>query len=305
MEQEWIEYLRRVIPGNSNVPVGIGDDAALLELGEQHRCVVAVDIISDGVDFSLAEVNPELVGRKALAVNLSDLAAMAARPIAALVALGLPRSHARSLAEQVYKGLLKLADSYQVAIAGGDTHVWEGPLFLAVTAVGIPGPGGIWRREGARPGDFIVVTGSFGGSILGKHLTFEPRVREALYLAEHYRIHAAIDVSDGLLLDLWRLAEASGVGAEIDFDKIPIDPAARRLSLTEGDQKSALEHALSDGEDFELILAVPPEEIPRLLADKKVGTPLTAIGCFVARKGLWQRNGEDRKPITPAGYVHG
>lgn len=304
MEQEWIRHLRHLIPPSPAVPVGIGDDAAVLCWSQHQQCVVAVDIISDGVDFVLAEVNPQLVGRKALAVNLSDMAAMAARPVAAVSAIGLPRAQARPLAEEVYKGLVDLANKYEVAIVGGDTHVWEGPLFLAVTILGVPGPGGIWRRNGARPGDLIIVTGTFGGSILGKHLTFEPRVAEALYLAEHYQIHAAIDVSDGLLLDLWRLAEASGVGAEVNLDRIPIDPAAETLSRTQPDGKSALEHALSDGEDFELILAVPPEEVDRLLADAKLGLPLSVIGTFTERTGLWGRSEGRSQPLTPAGYVH-
>lgn len=305
MEQEWIAYLTRTIPSAPHVPVGIGDDAAVVHLPGTERCVVAVDVVSDGVDFRLAEIDPRLAGRKALAVNLSDLAAMAARPLAALVAIGLPRGQARELAPLLYQGMLPLAEKYGVAIIGGDTHVWDGPLFLAVTVLGVPGPAGAWCRSGARAGDAIVVTGSFGGSILGKHLTFEPRVREALHLAKHYPVHAAIDVSDGLLLDLSRLAEASGVGAEIDLEKIPVDPAAHQLSTANSGKKSPLEHALSDGEDFELILAVPPEEVEKLLADTIVGVSLTVIGQFTERQGLVGRHAGETFPLQPAGYLHG
>ncbi len=304
MEQEWIAYLRRVIPPSDFVPVGIGDDAAVVDLGEHTRGVLAVDIVSDGVDFYLSEIDPALAGRKALAVNLSDLAAMAARPLAALVAVGLPRPRARELAEQLYAGMLPLAEKFGLSLVGGDTHVWDGPLFMAVTVLGVPGPGGIWRRTGARPGDAIVVTGCFGGSILGKHLSFEPRVREALYMAEHFAIHAAIDVSDGLLLDLHRVAEASGVGAEVNLDRVPIDPAAHALSATSGGKKSPLEHALSDGEDFELILALPPDEANRLLNDPNLDLPLTIIGRFTEEPGLVGRKGAESIPLTPAGYIH-
>ncbi len=153
------------------MPLGIGDDAAVVELGGTSRCVVAVDVISDEVDFRLGEIDPALAGRKALAVNLSDLAAMAAKPLAALVAIALPRKEARSLAERVYEGLLALAREFDVALAGGDTHLWDGKLLLAVTVLGVPGKR-LWKRTGARPGDRIIVTGSFGGSILGKHLHF-------------------------------------------------------------------------------------------------------------------------------------
>ncbi len=305
MELDWIRYLAKILPRYPRLVVGIGDDAAVLDWGAGNYGVVAVDVVSDGADFCLREIDPALAGRKALAVNLSDLAAMAAQPVAAVVALGLPRQDARSLAERVYEGLLALAEDYQVAIAGGDTHVWDGPLFLAVTVLGLPGPGGIWRRDGAKPNDVILVTGSLGGSILGKHLHFRPRVREALYLAQNYEVHAAIDISDGLLLDLARVAEASGLAAEISLQAIPVDPAAERLSREKGTNRSPLEHALSDGEDYELILAVPPHEAQRMLKDPAVGVSLTAIGRFVEGEGLWHVEGNFRARLEPAGYVHG
>jgi thiamine-monophosphate kinase len=305
MELDWIRYLAKILPNHPRLALGIGDDAAVLEWGPGSQCVVAVDVVSDGTDFHLREIDPALAGRKALAVNLSDLAAMAAEPVAAVVALGLPRENARSLAERVYEGLLAVAEEYKVAVAGGDTHIWDGPFFLAVTVLGLPGPGGIWRRDGAKPNDVILVTGSLGGSILGKHLHFRPRVREALHLAQNYEVHAAIDISDGLLLDLARMAEASAVAAEISLAAIPVDPAAERLSREEGNKRSPLEHALSDGEDYELILAVPEAEAERMLRDSAVGVPLTAIGRFVTGEGLWQVEGNSRIRLKPAGYVHG
>ncbi|HEX5104410.1 MAG TPA: thiamine-phosphate kinase, partial [Pirellulaceae bacterium] len=191
------------------------------------------------------------------------------------------------------------------AIAGGDVNSWEGPLVISVTALGEVQPGREWRRSGARPGDQILVTGSFGGSILGKHFEFVPRVAEALWLAENAEIHAAIDVSDGLSLDLARLCEASGCGAEIDPQKIPIAPAAAKRTANGPGGRSPLEHALSDGEDFELILAVPPECAAESLRRQPLDLPLTAMGRFVERPGLYAlgTSGE-YEPLVPRGYEH-
>ena len=177
--------------------------------------MLTVDLLTDGVDFELSKVSARCVGRKALAVNLSDLAAMAARPVAALDALALPRSGALELAKELFEGILPLAEKHGVAIAGGDTNTWDGPLVISVTLCGEVAAGAV-RRDGARPGDGIVVTGALGGSILGHHFDFEPRVAEALWLADRFTLHAGMDVSDGLSLDLWRMAQASGCGAVLD-----------------------------------------------------------------------------------------
>jgi thiamine-monophosphate kinase len=151
----------------------------------------------------------------------------------------------------------------------------------------------------------ILVTGSFGGSILGKQFSFTPRVSEALWLAEHLEVHAAIDVSDGLSLDLSRLAEASGVGAAIQLDQVPVSAAAQELSASLADGSSPFDHALSDGEDFELILAVSPQAVEQFFGmhpDWK--QRLTPIGQFAERPGLWQMNGTELQPLAPRGYQH-
>jgi thiamine-monophosphate kinase len=285
--------------------VGPGDDAAVLELARRGSCVVTSDMLSDGVDFLLDRCDPRLVGRKALAVNLSDLAAMAARPVAAVVALMLPRAGALALAQKLYDGLLPLAAEFGVAIAGGDTNTWDGGLVLSVTAVGEVTEHGSWLRSGAQPGDEIIVTGRFGGSLLGRHLEFTPRLSEALVLNARYNIRAATDVSDGLSLDLSHIGEESGCGAVLEPGAVPIADDAYRLAEREGGRTSPLEHALSDGEDFELILAVPPDEARRLLLDQPLGVPLTRIGEFVAEPGLWisAPNGA-RSPLAPRGYRH-
>jgi thiamine-monophosphate kinase len=176
---------------------------------------------------------------------------------------------------------------------------------VSVTILGSPTARGVWRRSGARPGDAALVTGALGGSILGRHLDFEPRVAEALQLAERYDIHAAADISDGLLIDLWRMTQASGCGAEIELSRVPISPDAHELARRRGDGLSPLEHALSDGEDFELLMAASPHEAARLLAEQPLGAPISQVGVFVNSPGLWRRSDDgSREPLAPRGYEH-
>jgi thiamine-monophosphate kinase len=323
MESDFIAWLRGRAPSHPQLRLGLGDDAAILRLGGAD-CVVTVDLVTDGVDFELAKIDPRRAGRKALAVSLSDLAAMAAKPVAAFVAVALPRAGGMALAEALYEGMAPLAARYKTAIAGGDTNSWDGPLVISTTAIGTVTERGPLVRSGAKPGDRIIVTGDFGGSILGKHLDFEPRIDEALLLNERYTLHAGMDCSDGLSLDLSRLAAESGCGAVLDLSRIPISTAARQLAAQEkgsgvffgGAEGAAvvtaekdsrpLGHALSDGEDFELILAMPPDDAERIIADQPLaGVPLTDIGEFIAEPGLWESlpNGQ-RRPLPPRGFEH-
>lgn len=303
MEFELINFFRQRIPKYPCVRVGIGDDAAVIDLDIQ-QCVITTDVLMDGVDFISSQASPEQIGRKALAVNLSDLAAMAASPKACVVGLVLPQKGGMELAKRLYEGLLPLARDFQIAVAGGDTNSWDGPLVISVTALGLPPPGGVLSRSGARPGDRIIVTGDFGGSILGKHLTFTPRVWEAIFLYRSYEIHAGIDVSDGLALDLWRVTQESGCGAVVHADSVPISEAACRIVKQEKGKQKPLDRALYDGEDFELILAVPPAEAERMLRDQPLSVKLTDIGEFVAEKGLWLEKGKKRTALQPKGYEH-
>jgi len=304
MERELVRWLTQRIPSHPRLLVGLGDDAAIVRLPDESHLVATTDMLMDGVDFESGK-QPEArrIGRKALAVNLSDLAAMAAQPVAALVALALPRQGGEVLAKNLYEGMLPLAKEFDCPIAGGDTNSWEGPLVISVTAFGAVPEGRRWRRSGARPGDAILVTGSFGGSILGKHLDFQPRVREALWLAEHAEVHAAIDVSDGLSLDLARLCEASGCGAALQTSAIPLADAAAELAATRGD--APLARALADGEDFELILAVPADQAQELVQAGALGTRLTQIGNFIEQPGLFAVGpGERLEPLAVCGYEH-
>jgi thiamine-monophosphate kinase len=236
---------------------------------------------------------------------LSDLAAMAAKPLAGVVALALPRQGALEVAVALYEGMLPLAAKYDLAIAGGDTNSWDGPLAISITLLGAVTARGPLRRDGAKPGDHILVTGSFGGSILGRHLDFEPRVHEALALHARYDLHAGTDVSDGLSLDLSHILQESRCGAVLDSDAVPIAADARRLAERLADGSTPLDHALADGEDFELILAASADEAKRMLDEQPLATPLTDIGEFVAEQGLWQidRSGV-RQPLVPRGWQH-
>jgi len=311
MEHAFIERLRRGVPTNERVRLGIGDDAAILDT-RQSETVLTVDLLTEGVDFLLEEVEPQWIGRKALAVNLSDLAAMAAVPTAVLVAVALPKDRAETLAPLLLEGMTPLLQKYKVALIGGDTNTWDGGLVISVTALGRVTEYGSLKRRGANPGDRILVTGRLGGSRLRHQFLFEPRVHEALHLNAHDRINAAIDISDGLSLDLARLASESQVGAILDLPHIPISEDAKTMAaehIGASDAKSPLQHALYDGEDFELILAVPPDVARRLtetqpLADSW-GVPLTDIGEFVAEPGQWFRDqsGYSRQ-VTPQGFVH-
>lgn len=314
-----IAYLRERLPPHPLLRLGPGDDAAVLDLAAAGldraaagldraaagQCVLSVDMLTDGVDFRLAEVDPRRVGRKCLAVNLSDLAAMAARPLAAVVALALPRRGGMELAVELYEGLLPLAQQHDVAVAGGDTNSWDGRLVVSITVLGGVTAEGPLRREGALPGDRIVVTGSFGGSILGRQFDFQPRVTEAMLLNRRYGLHAGIDVSDGLSVDLAHVARESGCGAVVDGHLVPVAEDARRLAEQLADGSTPLEHALGDGEDFELILAVPAEEARRLLAEQPLEVPLTEIGRFTAQPGLWQTDAQGtRSELVPRGWSH-
>lgn len=308
METEFVARLLAAIPSDPRLDVPPGDDAAVLRPPAMRRTVVTVDMLMDGVDFILGEgCTPAQVGHKALAVNLSDLAAMAARPEAVVVAVALPRQDGDAIGRGLLEGILPLAEAHGVTLAGGDTNAWNGPLVVSITAIGSVAPGRAWRRDGAQVGDLLCVTGPLGGSILGRHLAVTPRCREAIAIAEAYEVHAAIDISDGLTLDVSRMMQASGTGAVLQLDAIPVHADAERLAAQAADGTSPLDHALGDGEDFELVLAMPAAEARRLAASSpdSIGTSVVVIGEVVAEPGLRARDAAGAvTPLTPRGYVH-
>ena len=311
MENELVKWLLQTLPATSSMSpgsmsrasmsLGIGDDAAVYN-PDGHRVVVTSDAIIENVHFDDA-ISLEDVGRKALAVNLSDLAAMAAVPVAAIVNLCIPEHLSLEDVKKLYLGMLPLAEQHQVEIMGGDTNVGSSELIISVTALGNETEQGVLTMSGARAGDRIIVSGSFGGSRHGKHFSFEPRCDLALYLNENYSLTAATDVSDGLSLDLWRVAQASNVGFYIYADRIPL-----ALELTNevlSDEEERLDQALSDGEDFELILAVPAQAAQDVLDDKRFGSLLTEIGQFTSQREFILKSHDGiEAELTPQGYIH-
>ncbi len=282
--------------------IGIGDDAALIGV-EKRAIVVTSDAIIENVHFD-RNLTLEQIGRKALAANLSDLAAMAAQPWGFLVTLCLPPRMNLDHAKRIYGGMGQLIAEFGLVIIGGDTNVGSTELIISVTAIGLANKHGVWRMDSAQSGDRIVVSGSFGGSRLRRHHAFVPRCKLAQYLNENYQINAATDVSDGLSIDLHRMAAASQLGFELAGTRIPISGDVAELSPL-----ARLNAALSHGEDYELILAVPPNIASQLLADHKLDTQLTDIGQFRgdfddgANCWIVDETGTLNK-LLPQGYLH-
>jgi thiamine-monophosphate kinase len=301
---DWIRQRERA-DRNPWTKQGIGDDCAILDVGARSNLLVTTDMLMDGRHFRLQTDGPERVGYKALGVNLSDIAAMAGVPRAALVAVALPQAGATQLARGLYAGMATLAERFGVDLVGGDTNAWDGPLVVSVTLIGEATARGAVCRNGARPGDAILVTGPLGGSLhAGRHLRPEPRIAEALALHEAAPLHALIDISDGLSLDLSHiLAESGGLGAVLDETAIPIHGDAHELSRIDG--VPALAHALHDGEDFELCVVVSAGDSARLLAMTEAPASLFRIGEITGAAGLKVRAADGQiRLISPRGFDH-
>ena len=287
--------------------MGPGDDCAVLEVGLPDRLLLfKTDAVVEGVHFT-AETDPEKVGHKALARCLSDIAAMAGTPTAALITIGLPRGFKPETVEAIYTGINRLARQHQVAIAGGETTANPNGIFLSVALLGWVPRGKSILRSGAEPGDAIFVTGELGGSLAGKHLDFEPRLAEARWLARQFSLHAMLDVSDGLAGDLTHILQASRVGAELLATSIPISRAARLAAKAGSAAKPALLAALTDGEDFELLFTVASRDaVPLLDAWRKQfpNVALTCIGKIKEGEGIIIRDKHNVRPLTVHGYDH-
>jgi thiamine-monophosphate kinase len=306
---DWIRRQQPERPVDSCTRVGIGDDCAILGVGEGTGAgcdlLITTDMLMDGRHFRLESDGPEAVGYKAMGVNLSDIAAMAGIPRAAVVAVALPRREAVEVARGLHTGIRSLADRFAVDLVGGDTNAWDGPLVITITVLGHATVRGAVRRSGARPGDAILITGPLGGSLAsGRHLKPEPRIAEALALHRAAPIHAMVDLSDGLSSDLGHvLDESGGLGAILDAVAIPIHPDAHEQTRRDG--MSALDHALHDGEDFELCLTVAPEDADQLLAEHPAPAKLYRIGEVTGTPGVSLRSPDGRsKPVEPRGFDH-
>ncbi len=261
-ETELIRRLTAPIGESDDVVVGPGDDAAAIRLpGCRDLLLITTDPVIRGVHFTRDD-DPRDVGRKALGRNLSDIAAMGGVPLACVASLVLdPRIDPRAV-DALYEGMRATAASFDVRIVGGDVASAPDAFAVTITLVGRVEPDRVVRRSGARAGERLYVTGFLGGSLSGRHLRFVPRVREGRFLAEEGLATAMIDVSDGLATDLGHLCAASGCSAEILDDAIPIAREAREASRSDG--RPPLDHALCDGEDFELLFTVADGNAARL-----------------------------------------
>ena len=237
---------------DKEVIVGIGDDAAVIKYKEGRYLLLTTDMLIENIHFD-KKATPFQIGYKSLAVNISDIAAMGGIPKYALVGLGLKKETSVKFVDEIYRGIRSLAKKFKVKILGGDT-VASSKMVINITLSGEVEKKYLTLRNGAKIGDKIYVTGALGGSILGKHLSFIPRVKEARYLVKNLHPTSMIDISDGLLSDLKRVCEASKVGAKIYQEKIPLSKGV--ISLAKKKKEDPYQLALTGGEDFELLFTL-------------------------------------------------
>jgi thiamine-monophosphate kinase len=322
-ERELIARIREQLPPPPDwMIVGIGDDAAVVEPERNRVEVLSVDAIVEGVHFDRAFTPPDAIGHRALAVNLSDLAAMGADPRLALLSLALPDALALADFDAIVGGLAALARRYRVHVAGGNLTRSPGPLVIDVTVAGSVKRRRALLRSGARAGDELYVSGTIGAAAAGlqmlrardklattedtsciQHYLYpEPRVRLGSLLGRNRAASACMDLSDGLADAVRQVAEASGVGAAIDAGALPIDPAARRWFEQCG--VDGVHEALAGGDDYELLVAVRPRTRRRLAAAHRHGdVPLTRVGTCTADRALVVRRSGADEPL-PHGFSH-
>jgi thiamine-monophosphate kinase len=269
-EDEVIRGLTRGLKLDRRVVLGPGDDCAVVKTAGYLQLLKS-DCIIEGIHF-LPDADPMWVGWKAMCRSISDIASMGGLPLDALVTVAIRSDVEFEWLKKLYRGLRRAASTYLVNLVGGETARSPGPLFLSVSLTGMAEKGKYVSRSGGRKGDWLFVTGKLGGSLDGKHLRFSPRVREARWLVGRFPIHAMMDLSDGLGSDLPRLAAASGVGFEVALENLPLNKGC------------IPENAVRDGEDYELLFAVPRAVKSRLEFEWKKAFPrlqLTPIGRLV------------------------
>src|SRR5712692_749534 len=329
-ESEIISRLRSIAQITDDVLVGIGDDAAVIRAADGRDLIACCDLMVEGVHFRSEWAPPRLLGRKALAVNLSDIAAMGGIPRFAMISIALPPRFGSDFVDELFGGLFEMANGCGVSIIGGDTSSSRDSLFIDVSVIGECESGRAVTRRGAKIGDRIYVSGSLGASALGlslledgfrlddskdasdairlravlKHLAPEPQLRLGRAIGEARLATAMIDISDGLSTDLWHILEESRRGAVIHASAIPIAPCVRSLaSAAKG--IDALRLALHGGEEYELLFTARPEEQQRIAELSTVsGIEITAVGEIVERGGLQLERESALEPVQPAGYEH-
>ena len=307
-ELSLLKKFRAEAPTNAAVRVGPGHDCAVLDWPAQTDLLFKMDQVIEGTHFLLSgpeAATPKSVGRKAIYKACSDIAAAGGTPTAVTVALNIRKGSNESLALEIFEGLREACLAFGIGLAGGDFCTSENGLSIAVSMLGECPRGKAWTRGGAKPGDALLVTGSLGASRAGKHLNFQPRVEEAHLIRAlcENGVHACIDITDGLSRDLRHLCAESSCGARLDMEKIPLSADALRLSA---DRAGAFQRALSDGEDFELLLAVDPAQAQLLLKNWTSPTSLTRIGAILPQaRGLKILNSDGTEtPLLDSGYEH-
>lgn len=321
-ERELISRIQQQLPAvPSWIAVGIGDDAAVVEPERNRLEVFTVDAVIDGVHFDRRFTPPDAIGHRALAVNLSDLAAMGARPRLVLLSFALPADLPLADFDGIVSGIAQLATREGVAVAGGNLTRTPGPLTIDITAVGTVKRRSVLTRRGARPGDFVYVSGSIGAAAAGlgllqrdglalanacveRYLRPTARIKTGLLLARNRAASACVDLSDGLADGVRRIAEASSVGVTLDTASIPIDAETRRWFDAIG--QDAAQAALCGGDDYELLFTVRPRQRGRLKAALlHGGVPLTRIGVCTADGALLLQATPDATPTPlPDGFTH-
>lgn len=292
-EFDFINWIQSQAKPTDFVQLPQGDDLAVLKWNADDLLLVGVDQVLDGVHFDSTIHSPQQIGRKVVNRNFSDCAAMASLPAALVVSAGLPVGAGVEYAKSLYQGMREAADVFNCPIVGGDTGSWPGRLVLSVTVLGRSAGIAPISRKGAKPGDFIYVTGSLGGSILGRHMEFQPRIELARELARTGQISAMLDISDGLSRDLRHICQQSHVGAIIEANQIPIHEDARSLSSKDG--RPPIEHALHDGEDHELLFT----------SAEAINHPsITCIGKTTADPAILIRRDGVLSPLEPLGWQH-
>ncbi|MCW8132990.1 MAG: thiamine-phosphate kinase [Planctomycetota bacterium] len=308
-ERSLIQEFRRHPPGHPWLIVGPGQDCAVLRWGQGRDLAYKIDQVVEGTHFTLSgpeASTPRRIGWKAMAKACSDIAATGFWPVAATVGANLNRSLGDDWALELHRGLVACCERFAFALAGGDISSSDGPVSVCVSLLGEGPAGGAWLRSGAKPGDWLLVTGDLGGSRGGKHLDFTPRLEEARRIRDlaGRGVHACIDITDGLARDAGHLCDESACGLEIDLAALPVAEAAR--AAAQKDLRPELDHVLGDGEDFELLLAVEPTAAQALLKQWNLPTRLTRIGRIVpkdAGRTLVEAGGR-KAPMPDLGYEH-
>ena len=278
-------------------PIGIGDDMAQISLGQNSSVLITTDMLLDGVHFDLKSAGIEKVGYKVMAVSLSDCAAMATVPLAAVVSVALPKGFGAEELKELHNGIRRAGDKFGCVLIGGDITSWDKPLAVSSTVLSRPGKTEPIQRSGAKVGDVICVTGSLGGSLAGGHLEFVPRIDEALSIAEAGAT-AMIDLSDGLSTDLNHICRMSKVGAVVDVEKIPLSDEAKKSN-------HPLNAALNDGEDFELLFSISKSNYQSLIKRWKMEVGITEIGQINDTEKVQLKTADSKLCDLPAcGYDH-